>query len=230
MSTSTWTGSAADPDQREGAGERKHGATVAGGAPAWRTDGHIAVAEPLRSTRAAEPQTVSLRHDLRQLRLGRRAEQLVATRLERSGWRIVARNVRLPSGELDLVALDDGTLVFVEVKAGRTGATLGPERPAHAVGRRKQPAAAACARVDRGAPRPVRRLWLSVRRRRGPLRRGWPRGYRSHPRRVLKTRSPRRPHRARRDRAVNRRRWRTNADGAGRCRCAGWRRGAPGVE
>lgn len=72
------------------------------------------------------------------LRLGRSAEQLVATKLERSGWRIVERNVRLPSGELDIVALDGSTLVFVEVKAGRTGATLGPEQPAHAVGRRKQ--------------------------------------------------------------------------------------------
>jgi len=71
-------------------------------------------------------------------RLGRAAEQLVATRLEHSGWRIVGRNVRLPSGELDLVALDGTTLVFVEVKAGRAGATVGPERPAHAVGRRKQ--------------------------------------------------------------------------------------------
>ena len=71
-------------------------------------------------------------------RLGRAAEQLVATRLEHSGWRIVGRNVRLPSGELDLVALDGTTLVFVEVKAGRAGATVGPERPAHAVGGRKQ--------------------------------------------------------------------------------------------
>jgi putative endonuclease len=71
-------------------------------------------------------------------RLGRRAEQLAADRLERSGWRIVGRNVRLPSGELDIVALDGSTLVFVEVKAGRAGAGLGPERPAHAVGRRKQ--------------------------------------------------------------------------------------------
>jgi putative endonuclease len=71
-------------------------------------------------------------------RLGRTAEQLVATRLERFGWRIVGRNVRLPSGELDIVAMDGRTLVFVEVKAGRAGATLGPERPAHAVGRRKQ--------------------------------------------------------------------------------------------
>jgi putative endonuclease len=71
-------------------------------------------------------------------RLGRRAEDLVAARLQHGGWRIVGRNVRLPSGELDIVALDDSTLVFVEVKAGRAGATVGPERPAHAVGRRKQ--------------------------------------------------------------------------------------------
>jgi putative endonuclease len=72
------------------------------------------------------------------LRLGRQAEELVATRLQRAGWRLVGRNVRLPSGELDIVALDGSTLVFVEVKAGRTGSTYGPERPAHAVGRRKQ--------------------------------------------------------------------------------------------
>ncbi|HKH42363.1 MAG TPA: YraN family protein [Solirubrobacterales bacterium] len=71
-------------------------------------------------------------------RLGRDAERLVATRLERAGWRIVGRNVQLPSGELDIVALEGSTLVFVEVKAGRAGTTLGPERPAHAVGRRKQ--------------------------------------------------------------------------------------------
>lgn len=71
-------------------------------------------------------------------RLGRRAEQLVAAGLERRGWRIVARNVRTRSGEIDLIALDGSTLVFVEVKAGRAGTTLGPERPAHAVGPRKQ--------------------------------------------------------------------------------------------
>jgi putative endonuclease len=71
-------------------------------------------------------------------RLGRAAEELVARRLERSGWRIVARNARTAAGELDLIALDGATLVFVEVKAGRVGASVGPERPALAVGRRKQ--------------------------------------------------------------------------------------------
>jgi putative endonuclease len=72
------------------------------------------------------------------LALGRRAEELVATRLRSEGWRLVGRNVVLPSGELDIVGLDGTTLVFVEVKAGRSGAAVGPERPAHAVGRRKQ--------------------------------------------------------------------------------------------
>ena len=72
------------------------------------------------------------------LRLGRRAEDLVAARLESAGWHVIGRNVRLPSGELDIVALDGSTLVFVEVKAGHTGTSRGPELPAHAVGRRKQ--------------------------------------------------------------------------------------------
>lgn len=62
----------------------------------------------------------------------------MAERLRSAGWRIVERNARTPSGEVDLIALDGRTLVFVEVKAGRLGARAGPERPALAVGRRKQ--------------------------------------------------------------------------------------------
>jgi putative endonuclease len=71
-------------------------------------------------------------------RLGRRAEDLVAQRLQRAGWRLVERNFRTRSGEIDLICLDGRTLVFVEVKAGREGSASGPERPAHAVGPRKQ--------------------------------------------------------------------------------------------
>lgn len=71
-------------------------------------------------------------------RLGRRAEQLVADRLRSRGWRIVERNSRTRTGELDLIALEGSTLVFVEVKAGRAGTALGPEAPAHAVGPRKR--------------------------------------------------------------------------------------------
>ena len=71
-------------------------------------------------------------------RLGRIAEALAAERLHGGGWSIIARNARTRRGELDLIALDGRTLVFVEVKAGREASELGPERPALAVGPRKQ--------------------------------------------------------------------------------------------
>jgi putative endonuclease len=71
-------------------------------------------------------------------RLGRRAEELVATRLAAAGWRIVARNARTARGELDLIALDGRTLVFAEVKAGRNGSSYGPERPVLSIDFRKQ--------------------------------------------------------------------------------------------
>jgi putative endonuclease len=55
---------------------------------------------------------------------GRRGEKLAAAHLERAGYRIVGRNVRLQRGELDLVALDGTTLCFVEVRL-RSGAGYG---------------------------------------------------------------------------------------------------------
>ncbi len=72
------------------------------------------------------------------LRTGARAEQLVAERLARAGWQIIARNARTRHGELDIVALDGRALVFVEVKSGREGSRFGPERPALSVDWRKQ--------------------------------------------------------------------------------------------
>ncbi|HEX6752943.1 MAG TPA: YraN family protein [Solirubrobacterales bacterium] len=71
-------------------------------------------------------------------RIGRAAEGLVAARLAASSWEIVERNARTRFGELDIVALDGRTLVFVEVKAGRAGSSFGPERPVLGVDRRKQ--------------------------------------------------------------------------------------------
>jgi putative endonuclease len=71
-------------------------------------------------------------------RIGRAAEDLVAARLIAADWEIVERNARTRYGELDIVALDDNALVFVEVKAGRENAAFGPERPVLSVDRRKQ--------------------------------------------------------------------------------------------
>lgn len=56
--------------------------------------------------------------------IGALAEDRAAAYLAAAGYRIVARNVRLPGGELDIVCLDGAMLVFVEVKA-RSAAGFG---------------------------------------------------------------------------------------------------------
>lgn len=84
---------------------------------------------------------------------GQIAEDLVAAQLAAVGWQIVERNARTRYGELDIVARDGRTLVFVEVKAARESARLGPERPILSIDFRKQ--------------RRVRRLataWMAERR------------------------------------------------------------------
>jgi len=86
-------------------------------------------------------------------RLGQVAEDLVAARLASAGWELIERNARTRHGELDIIAFDGRTLVFVEVKAGRVGSIYGPERPVLSIGPQKQ--------------RRIRRLataWMSERR------------------------------------------------------------------
>jgi putative endonuclease len=55
--------------------------------------------------------------------LGRRGEELAAEHVERLGYRVLARNYRTRSGELDLVLADEAgdTIVFCEVKTRRLG-------------------------------------------------------------------------------------------------------------
>ena len=77
---------------------------------------------------------------LRQFRraptLGQRGEQAAARYLERLGYIIVARSDRSRFGELDIVAVDGQTIVFVEVKT-RSGCSF-DEHPADAVDEDKQ--------------------------------------------------------------------------------------------
>lgn len=53
-------------------------------------------------------------------RRGLRAEALAALWLRLKGYRIVARRVRMPAGEVDIVAVRRGAVVAVEVKARPT--------------------------------------------------------------------------------------------------------------
>ena len=89
---------------------------------------------------------------------GRRAEALAAEWLIRQGYRIAARNVRTPVGELDLIAHQGGALCFIEVRSRGVG-SFG--LAAETVTERKR------RRIDRAA-----RWWLQRHRRgwRGPVR------------------------------------------------------------
>ena len=52
--------------------------------------------------------------------LGRIGEELAVAELERLGYAILERRYRTRCGEIDIVADEAGTLVFVEVKARAT--------------------------------------------------------------------------------------------------------------
>jgi putative endonuclease len=63
---------------------------------------------------------------MRKQALGERGEELAAAFLENAGLVILERNFRCPRGELDIIARDGDTAVFVEVKTRRTAALGSP--------------------------------------------------------------------------------------------------------
>ena len=72
---------------------------------------------------------------LDRIRLGKSGEDAACRELRRRGYEILARGYRTRFGELDIVARDGATVVFVEVKTRRTVAF---GAPAEAVGAHKQ--------------------------------------------------------------------------------------------
>jgi putative endonuclease len=66
---------------------------------------------------------------------GKRGEELAAAHLAEAGYRIIERNYRCLFGEIDIVAEEGETLVFVEVKSRRSEAYGDPQL---AVGHEKQ--------------------------------------------------------------------------------------------
>ena len=53
------------------------------------------------------------------LELGRYGEDLAYKRIKRLGYKKIIRNYRCPLGEVDLIANDGDTLVFIEIKTRR---------------------------------------------------------------------------------------------------------------
>ena len=69
------------------------------------------------------------------LDLGKWGEDLALKKVKKLGYKCLARNYRCPVGEVDLIAKDGDTLVFVEIKT-RRGRSL--EYAKEAVNQRKR--------------------------------------------------------------------------------------------
>ena len=69
-----------------------------------------------------------------EIKLGERGERFAQKMLRKDGYRILDLNVRKTGGEIDIVAVDHGTICFVEVKTRSSDAVGTPEE---AVDRRK---------------------------------------------------------------------------------------------
>jgi putative endonuclease len=67
--------------------------------------------------------------------LGIKGENLAVTFLKEKGYRIIARNYKTYIGEIDIIAQDGNTMVFIEVKT-RADELFG--QPFEAVNRKKQ--------------------------------------------------------------------------------------------
>ena len=56
----------------------------------------------------------------RQQEFGRKAEAIAVRQLKKAGYKIISKNYRTRIGEIDIIAKDGKTIVFVEVKARKT--------------------------------------------------------------------------------------------------------------
>ena len=98
--------------------------------------------------------------------MGSRGERRAARYLRWHGYRILARNFRAAGAEIDLVALDGETLVFVEVKTRRSEAAGSPLAAVDARKQARLRRAAEVYAVRAGTQRPVRFDVVAIRARR----------------------------------------------------------------
>jgi len=89
---------------------------------------------------------------------GRAAEEAVCRYLQERGWQVVARNVRGRGGEIDIVARENETLAFIEVRY-RGREDFG--RPEESIDRRKRLRVVSAARDYLAAVSP--RSWKQAR-------------------------------------------------------------------
>jgi len=59
--------------------------------------------------------------------IGKKGEDIAERYLKGHGYKILEKNYRSPSGEIDIIALDKGTIAFIEVKTRRSDEFGPPE-------------------------------------------------------------------------------------------------------
>ncbi len=93
----------------------------------------------------------------RRAALGAKGERMAVRRLRRHGYRIVARNFRAAGAEIDAIAMDGDTLVFVEVKTRTSFGAGSPQESVHGLKQNHiRRAAAVFARSRAMEERPMR--------------------------------------------------------------------------
>jgi putative endonuclease len=70
--------------------------------------------------------------------LGTAGERQAEAHLTRAGYEVLERNYRNRYGEVDLVALGRGALVFCEVRTHLAGSVRGPATPLESIGNTKR--------------------------------------------------------------------------------------------
>ena len=93
-------------------------------------------AQDVEGAKEAPGQAVAAKkHSYSPKELGRRGEEAAAKFLQRRGFEVVERNWKCIAGEADIIALQDDTLCFVEVK---TRSDVQKGFPSEAVNERKR--------------------------------------------------------------------------------------------
>jgi putative endonuclease len=69
--------------------------------------------------------------------LGNEGESLALQFLRRQGYDIIARNYKNPAGEIDIIAREDETIVFVEVKTRSNDTFAAPYESVNAAKKQK---------------------------------------------------------------------------------------------
>ena len=72
------------------------------------------------------------------LRLGARGEKVAVKLVNEFGLMVLGTNYRIRNGEIDIIALDDETICFIEVKTRQNRLDSFLERPSDAVGFHKK--------------------------------------------------------------------------------------------